>query len=61
MIFTLIFFVVTFFWETVHTGSAMFVNTQLILVFLIGFLETLNIFIQSKNRTQKVLQGQQCH
>ena len=39
----------------------MFVNTQLILIFLIGFLETLNIFIQSKNRTQKVLQGQQCH
>ena len=33
----------------------MFVNTQLILVFLIGFLETLNIFIHSKNRTQKVL------
>ena len=41
----------------------MFVNTQLILVFLIGFLETLNIFIQSKKKkiTQKVLQGQQCH
>ena len=42
----------------------MFVNTQLILVFLIGSLETLNIFIQSKKKkkiTQKVLQGQQCH
>ena len=49
-IFTLIFFDVTIFWETAHTGSAMFVNTQLILVFLIGFLETLNIFIQSKKQ-----------
>ena len=61
VIFTLIFLVVTIFWETAHTGSAMFVNTQLILVSLIGFLETLNIIVQSKNRTQKVLQGQQCH
>lgn len=39
VIFTLIFLVVTIFWETAHTGSAMFVNTQLILVFLIGSLE----------------------
>lgn len=64
VIFTLIFLVVTIFWKTAHTGSAMFVNTQLILVFLIGSLETLNIFIQSKKKkkiTQKVLQGQQCH
>ena len=53
VIFTLIFLAVNIFWETAHTGSAMFVNTQLILVFLIGFQETLNIFIQSKTEHRK--------
>lgn len=61
VIFTLIFLVVTIFCKTTHASSTMHATTQLVLVFLIGSLETLIIFIQSKNRTQKVLQGQQCH
>lgn len=50
VIFTLIFLVVTIFWKTAHTSSTILVTTQLVLVFLIGSLKALNIFIQSKNQ-----------
>lgn len=47
VIFTLIFLVVTIFWKTAHTSSTILVTTQLVLVFLIGSLKALNIFIHS--------------
>ena len=58
-IFTLVFLVVTII-ETAHISSTILVDIQLIIVFLVGSLEALNIFVQSKNRTPKVPEGLYC-
>ena len=60
VIFTLIFLVVTIFWKNTHTRSTILMDTQLIIAFLIGYLHALNIFLQSKNRTQTVPEGLYC-
>ena len=52
VIFTLIFLVVTIFCKTTHASSTILVTTQLVLVFLIGSLKALNIFIHSIKKSE---------